>query len=206
MRIRYWLTLAILLLFFCSCKKAETSSDEKLLKSEIAIDTTTFSVYDSVTIAANPFKSSNYEFAESAEVFRERFNSFMRKSGYNMILQKGVFIEGISYNTSKMQLNRNMNIVAKLNKKNNEVIKVVLFSEDQFNTSSSLLIIKAMKGMIMSGPGHNYLTADDAEVILYRAGTLGDKNINPQGLWRQDGIRYEIDVKLNKVVFGVSSE
>lgn len=215
MKLKCLLNLFVLLAL-SSCKKENTVASKAVVDAEypLYVDTTT-TIEDSaaypkdyfkVTIAKDPFKSGDYEFAESVDVYRERFNAFIQKNNWEMVLPESQIIEAAEYNTCTMPLTKNINITIKLSKKDNAVIKTVLFGKDTWTGNSGLSLTRAMKAMIASGPGHRHITADDAEVLLYRIGTLNDGKAYPKGLFKEDGIRYELSADFDRFVFGVSAE
>ncbi|WP_116789851.1 hypothetical protein [Flavobacterium psychrotrophum] len=200
--------MSLLLLTIPSCKREKEALPKKpavQLKPEVEADTTAPMVKDTNRIATDPFISGDYEFAKTPDVFRERFNAFMKKLGWEMRLKKGEVITVDHDIICNMPLTEHINIAAKLGK-NDAVVKVVLFSSHDFNVPSQMEIVHAMKGMIAAGPAYRYITDDEIEIIMYGLGTLSDDKIFPKGIYKRDGIRYEVKVNLSNIYFGVSAE
>jgi len=202
------LGISFSLLLASSCKQETEALPKKPVaepKAKIEVDTTATTVPDTNRIATDPFRSGDYVFAETAEVFRERFNAFMQKSGWELQLKKGEVTTVDQYTICNMPLTEHINIAAKLNK-DKAVVKVVLFSSYDFDVPSEMEIVHAMKGMIAAGPAHRYITADEIETIMYGLGTLADDKIYPKGIYHRDGTRYEVKVNLSNVYFGVNAQ
>lgn len=212
MKLKFFLLTLTHCLLFVSCQKQKETNAATPIKKEkdtidltAIVDTTATMRQDTNRIASDPFRSGDYIFAATAEVFRERFNNYVNKSGWNIHLERGktITIEGDTI--CKMPINERINIAAKLNKKG-EVVKVVLFSSYDFDVPSEMKVVHTMKGMIASGPAHRYITNDEIETIMYGLGTLADNRIEPKGIYHRDGIRYEVKVNLNNIYFGVCTE
>lgn len=212
MKLKFFLLTLTHCLLFVSCQKQKKTNAATPVKKEkdtidltAIADTTATMIQDTNRIATDPFRSGDYVFAATAEVFRERFNNYVKKSGWNIHLgkDKTIIIEGDTI--CKMPINEHINIAAKLNKKG-EVVKVVLFSSYDFDVPSEMKVAHTMKGMIAAGPGYRYITNDEIETIMYGLGTLADDKIEPEGIYHRDGIRYEVKVNLDNIYFGVCSE
>ncbi|MFP9098832.1 hypothetical protein ACLI09_07250 [Flavobacterium sp. RHBU_24] len=200
------IVISFSLLLALSCKQETEVLPEKPVaepKAKIEVDTIATTIPDTNRIATDPFRSGDYVFAETAEVFRERFNNYVRKSGWDIHLEKGKIINIEADTICNMPVSEHINIAAKLNKKG-EVVKVVLFSGEDFDVPSQMKIVYAMKGMIAAGPDYHYITDDEIEIIMYRLGTLANDKIYPKGIYHRDGTRYEVKVDLSNIYFGVS--
>lgn len=212
MRTKLVILLFICCLLFLSCQKdkenkiaVSSQPKGKTIALAAIVDTTAPMVQDTNRIATEPFRSGDYVFAETAEVFRERFNNYITKSGWNIPLKRGKVII-IEHDTiCNMSISEHINIAAKLNKKG-KVVKVVLFSGEDFDTPSQMKVVHVMKAMIAAGPAYRYITADEIEIIMYGLGTLADDKIFPKGIYKRDGIRYEVKVNLNNIYFGLCPE
>jgi len=205
MKTRFILYIALLFIFCHSQKDKVVQPDKPFAKKNAVASTDTLVpalVKDTNTIAKDPYKSGNYEFAKSADLFRQRFNNYMQKSGWRMRLENGIASNEDTFKICTMKLTDEITIVAKLNKSNG-VVKVVLFGDDNFSVRSDISIVRAMKGMVAAGPAHQYITDDGIESILYRLGTLANDEVFERGVWRQDGVRYEIKVNTGKIYFGI---
>ena len=199
------LAISFSLLLVSSCKR-ETKALPKKPVAEAKAKIEVVNNYvrkDTNRIATDPFISGDYVFAETAEVFRERFNAFMQKSGWKIQLKRGEVINVDNDTICNMPITEHINIAAKLNK-DNAVVKVVLFSGSDFDVSSRIEIVHVMKGMIAAGPAYRYITPDEIEIIMYSLGTLADDRIYAKGIYHRDGTRYEVKVDSRNVYFGVS--
>ncbi|OYQ34732.1 hypothetical protein CHU92_11400 [Flavobacterium cyanobacteriorum] len=193
-------TILIAATLFSGCQE-DKNVKQSVKATDIILEPAVI-VKDTLGIAKDTFTGGDYQFAESVEQFRDRFNTYMAKSGWDSRLKPGTVTKG-KYSICTMPVTESISIEAKLNKEG-AVIKIVLVGIHDYITYNTPQLMQVMKGMIASGPVHRYITIDDIDVILFQIGIMSDEKIFPKGIWRQDGVQYEVHVEKGRLLFGIN--
>ncbi|MCO6147333.1 hypothetical protein [Flavobacterium sp. NRK1] len=208
---KFFFFLTCILLFLTSCKEStlqpkNTSAEKGLAldKTLLSVDTTTTVPlkHDSKWLAKDLFDADDENYLlQSVEIFRKRFDSIMKHNEWDLRLGKGVYESKNTYDIFTIPLDKNIKIITRLDKKYHRITKVFLLAEGYGEDRYYSVLIKVMKGLILTTLNSNFDT-EDAELIIHQISLLNEGFSGP-GVLQLDGHRYEAHKYENLMYFGI---